>query len=85
MSPGSGAEGVWHIEQQKQLFSLFGNVEDLIGVKLADSYLMIPNKSLSGICFSEGIEYITCQLCPRENCPGRKAPFNENLNEMLLG
>ena len=84
MSPGSGAEGVWHIEQQKQLFSLFGNVEDLIGVKLTDSYLMIPNKSLSGICFSEGIEYITCQLCPRENCPGRKAVFNKDLNEKLL-
>ncbi|MBC8461851.1 MAG: hypothetical protein H8D67_28105 [Deltaproteobacteria bacterium] len=35
------------IEQQKELFSIFGNVEDLIGVKLTDSYLMIPNKSVS--------------------------------------
>lgn len=84
MSPGSGAEGVWHIEQQKQLFSLFGNVEEQIGVKLTDSYLMIPNKSLSGMCFSEGIEYITCQLCPREKCPGRKAPYNKKLERDIF-
>ena len=76
MSPGSGGGNVWHIEQQKQLFSLFGNTEKLIGVRLTDSCLMIPNKSVSGVSFTKGTDFISCQLCDRENCPTRKAPFN---------
>ena len=35
MSPGSLKN--WPITQQKQLFSIFGNPEDLIGVRLTDS------------------------------------------------
>jgi hypothetical protein len=79
MSPGAAAADVWPIEQQKQLFSIFGNVEDLIGVKLTDSYLMVPNKSVSGIFFPTEIDFRSCQLCPREVCPGRSAPYDENL------
>ena len=83
MSPGSGTREVWPIEQQTQLFSLFGDVKRLIGVTLTDSMLMIPNKSVSGICFAQGIEFITCQLCPRENCQGRKAPYDPHLQEQF--
>ena len=81
MSPGSGANNVWPIEQQKQLFSLFGDPEKLIGVRLTESCLMIPNKSVSGICYAKGKEFISCQLCDRENCEKRRAPFNAELNE----
>ena len=52
MSPGASEKYVWPIEQQKELFSLFEYVEKLIGVKLTDSYLMIPNKSVSGFLSS---------------------------------
>jgi len=79
MSPGSGKQEIWPIEQQKQLFSLFGDVEKLIGVKLTDSCLMIPNKSVSGIYFPKDVTFENCQLCPREDCPGRRAVYDESL------
>jgi len=71
MQPGSGNQDLWPIEQQKLLFSLFGNTEELIGVTLTDSCLMIPNKSLSGIYFPTEIDFTSCQMCQRERCPGR--------------
>jgi len=78
MNPGAGDVDVWPIEQQKQLFSIFGNVEDLIGVKLTDSFLMMPNKSVSGILFPTEIRFESCQLCQREECPGRRVPYDEH-------
>lgn len=81
MSPGSAAADIWPIEQQKELFSIFGNVEELIGVKLTESCLMIPNKSVSGIIFPTEIDFRSCQLCPREGCPGRNAPYDKKLLE----
>jgi hypothetical protein len=79
MAPGSGSAEDWPITQQKQLFSLFGDVEKLIGVKLTDSCLMIPIKSVSGILFPTEIKFESCQLCPREHCVGRRAPYNPEL------
>ena len=79
MSPGSGDVTVWPIEQQRVLFSLFGDVKKLIGVELTDSFLMIPNKSVSGIRFPTEIDFRSCQLCHRKNCPSRSAPFDEIL------
>ena len=77
MSPGSLAD--WPITQQEELFSIFGNVEDLIGVKLTENFLMVPLKSVSGIYFPTQIEFVSCQLCPREVCSGRKAPYDPGL------
>ena len=79
MSPGSGDVTVWPIEQQKDLFSLFGNVEEIIGVRLTDSFLMVPNKSVSGIRFPTEVDFRTCQVCRRENCPSRSAEFDQSL------
>jgi len=79
MEPGSLES--WPITQQKELFSIFGNVEDLIGVKLTEHFLMIPVKSVSGIYFPTEIKFESCQLCPRERCSGRKAPYDPGLAE----
>lgn len=79
MNPGSATEEVWPIEQQKELFSLFGDVERLIGVNLTDSYLMIPNKSVSGIYFPTEKSFSSCQVCPRNGCRGRRAPYDATL------
>ncbi|GAB4466345.1 MAG: hypothetical protein Kow00120_30980 [Anaerolineae bacterium] len=76
MSPGSGDVSVWPIEQQRELFSLLGDVEGLIGVRLTDSYLMVPNQSVSGVRFPTEVDFQTCQLCQREHCPSRQAPFD---------
>jgi hypothetical protein len=77
MNPGSLES--WPITQQKQLFALFGDVEKLIGVRLTDGCAMQPLKSVSGIYFSTDIKWENCQLCPRENCVGRRAPYDPAL------
>ena len=83
MSPGAGDVTIWPIEQQRELFSLFGDVKELIGVELTDSFLMLPNKTVSGIRFPTEIDFRSCQVCHRENCPGRCAPFDEELWKSL--
>jgi hypothetical protein len=77
MHPGSGDADVWPIEQQVELFSILGDVEALIGVRLTDSMLMIPTMSVSGVVFPTETAFETCQVCHREDCPRRKAPFDE--------
>ena len=83
MSPGSGDLDVWPIEQQKQLFRILGNTQGDIGVRLTDSCVMIPTKSISGICFPTERDFRSCQLCHRENCPSRSASFDEELWKMF--
>ena len=85
MNPGSGDASVWPIDQQVGLFSLFGDVEELIGVRLTDSFLMSPDVSTSGILFPTEQEYKNCQLCHRKNCSNRTAPFNAKLWEKVNG
>ncbi len=77
MSPGSGDLGVWPIEDQRPLFDLFNGGEHAIGVALTPSFLMTPNKTVSGIWYPSASGFKTCQLCHRENCPNRSAPFDE--------
>jgi hypothetical protein len=74
MSPGSLVD--WPITEQSKLFSIFGDTEKLIGVRLTDSMLMVPRKSISGILFPSEEGFVACQLCDREHCQGRKAPYN---------
>lgn len=77
MSPGS--LGDWPIEEQIPLFSLFRNTEETVGVSLTESLLMIPLKSVSGIRFPSEEGFESCELCPRDDCPGRKAPYDKDL------
>ena len=82
MSPGSLDD--WPMPQQRPLFTILGDVEGAIGVQLSDSFVMTPNKSLSGLRFATERQdwrddFASCQLCPRENCPGRRAPYDDTL------
>jgi len=77
MSPGSLAD--WPITQQKELFSILGDVEALIGVRLTESFLMVPTKSVSGIFFPTEVKFESCQLCPRAVCEARRAPYDPQL------
>ncbi len=79
MAPGSLAD--WPIEEQKPLFNLLGDVDASIGVKLTDSLLMLPTKSISGVYFPTEVSFVSCQLCPRERCESRKAKYDEKLAE----
>lgn len=79
MSPGSLPD--WPVTEQKPLFALLGDAEATIGVRLTESMLMIPRKSISGIYFPTEVLFFSCQLCQRERCPGRKAVFDETLKQ----
>ena len=77
MNPGSLID--WPITQQRPLFRLMGDPRGTIGVELKDSCLMIPNKSVSGVRFETKERFESCQLCPRRDCPGRRAPYESEM------
>jgi len=77
MNPGSLPD--WPLDQQRPLFAILGEVEPVIGVHLTDSLLMSPVKSVSGIFFPTEATFESCQLCPREQCRGRRAPYDASL------
>ena len=79
MSPGSLED--WPVTEQKPLFSLFGEKLHLTGVKLNEHMLMIPRKSISGLYFPTEVTFFSCQLCQREPCPARIAPYDEKLKK----
>jgi hypothetical protein len=65
----------WTIEEQKEIFQMVNG--EKIGVLLNKSYLMVPFKSISGVYGFGPIDKIdktrvACDLCPRENCIGRR-------------
>jgi hypothetical protein len=73
MGPGSLED--WPITEQTKLFSIFGDSERLVGVRLTESLLKVPRKSISGILFPSEEGFVACQLREREKCPGRKAAY----------
>ena len=73
LNPGSLPQ--WPIEGQRELFRILGDTEGTVGVRLTDSCLMLPSKSVSGILFQDHTGHVNCALCPRENCPNRRVPF----------
>jgi len=76
---GPGQLKDWPLQEQKPLFSLLGDVQAAVGVTLSESLMMIPRKSLSGVYFPTETTFFACQLCPREECPSRKAKYDEAL------
>ena len=77
MNPGSLED--WPITQQRPLFDILGDTEALVGVRLTESMLMVPTKTVSGLRFQTEVSFESCMLCPREDCPNRRAPRDEAL------
>ena len=64
----------WHVSQQQLLFPLFNG--HTCGVRLTDSSLMVPIKSVSGIIgLGSTVRHLdyTCGLCDFKQCYKRKA------------
>jgi hypothetical protein len=74
MAPGSLED--WPITEQPKLFTIFGDTERLLGVRLTENMLMVPRKSISGIFFPSEEGFLSCQLCERAVCPSRRAPYD---------
>jgi hypothetical protein len=79
MSPGRLED--WPLRAQKPLFEILGDPGGEIGVRLMPSLWMLPNKSVSGVRFPTEKSFESCELCPREDCPGRKMPYDPTLYE----
>jgi hypothetical protein len=77
MHPGSLED--WPLIEQRPLFSLLGDTEGAIGVHLTESCLMVPTKTVSGMRFPLEESFESCMLCPRPDCPNRKAPYDPDL------
>jgi hypothetical protein len=77
ISPGVFPE--WPIRQQRPLFKLLGDPQEAIGVQLLKSCMMVPTKSTSGIIFPIETDFVICQLCATDYCPGRRLPYDETL------
>ena len=80
MNPGSLED--WPLSEQGKLFAILGDTRKAIGVELTDSCLMLPAKSVSGIWFPSETSFESCQLCSREDCRGRRAPYDGKLYEI---
>ncbi|MEW6489923.1 MAG: vitamin B12 dependent-methionine synthase activation domain-containing protein [Thermodesulfobacteriota bacterium] len=74
LAPGSLPD--WPITEQRALFGLLGDVEGRLGVRLTESFLMIPRKSLSGLIFPSDRPFVSCRLCGSRDCPGRQAAYD---------
>ncbi|HCG64028.1 MAG: methionine synthase [Spirochaetae bacterium HGW-Spirochaetae-4] len=76
VNPGSGNIDLWPIEQMHGLFRLLGERgAEPIGVRLTESSLMVPNKSIAGMLFASAkSDYESCAYCDREQCPQRRVP-----------
>lgn len=83
MNPGSGDAALWPLAQQRQLFALLDDVEGRIGVRLTDSWLLVPEMSVSGVFFPTEADFQSCQACHRERCPSRRAPFSQEVWDTL--
>jgi len=79
MSPGSLDD--FPLDQQAPLFELLGDTQASVGVELHDNMLMTPAKTVSGILFASQERFESCQLCPREDCPSRRAAYEPDLYE----
>ncbi len=73
----------WPITQQRELFSLFGDNVDRIGVRLTQTCLMVPVKTVSGLLFPSEDGFESCELCSREKCTGRRAAYDPKLVEIF--
>ena len=79
MNPGSLED--WPMQEQRPLFALLGTAEADVGVRLTDSMIMTPLKSVSGLWFATDVDFASCQLCPRGDCPSRRAAYDQMLYE----
>ena len=77
VNPGSLAD--FPLPCQRPLFDMLGEGPERIGLELTPTFLMLPYKSGSGMYFESEKRYENCSLCPRLTCPGRRAPYSEEM------
>lgn len=75
----SGELQAFPISARRGLFNILGDVEKAIGVRLRQDFSLEPACSRCGFFYYTPLEFESCQLCPREPCMGRRAPYSPEL------
>ncbi len=83
MNPGSLED--WPLTEQRPLFRLLGDPEARLGIRLLESLMMSPSRTATGIRFPSETTYQNCMLCPRDDCPLRRAKYDPGLYERKYG
>jgi hypothetical protein len=78
-----GEYEAWPLVNQSGLFTILGDVEKLTGISLASDGSLSPSYSTSGLFFYAETRFENCQLCAREPCMMRRAPFSAELVRRL--
>lgn len=71
LTPGSLVS--WPIDNMPGLFEVLGEHPQNVGARLKSSFIMHPDYSVAGLFFQTDKKYYNCQLCPKDDCPNRKA------------
>jgi hypothetical protein len=82
LSPGSIID--WSVEEVKKFFLLLEGDYQKLGVRVLDSGLIDPLKSVSGVLVAAEEEFESCDICERANCPNRKTPFDEEKYSQMI-
>ena len=69
LAPGSLPD--WDVIETKKIFDLMGEEHKKIGLRILDSGMVDPVKTVSGILFESEDAFNSCELCNREDCPTR--------------
>ena len=79
-----GSLDAWPIAAQRPLLNLLSRTHDL-PVRLEESNMMNPLKSVSGIYFPSDLPFGSCMLCKRDGCIGREYPYDPLLDARITG
>lgn len=85
LAPGTGqTEQLWSITALRDLFALVGgDFTTRLGVELTPECLMLPAKTVCGIYIESEHDFQSCMLCRKENCPNRRAAFEQAAWDMV--
>ncbi|SHJ87432.1 hypothetical protein SAMN02745751_03600 [Dethiosulfatibacter aminovorans DSM 17477] len=75
INPGS-IQG-WSTVEVNKVFELLGGKPLELGISVLSSGMINPVRSVSGFMFLSEDEFHNCILCRKQDCPNRKAEFNE--------
>ena len=74
-----GEMEAWPANHRQILFALLGGAAERIGLSLTPKFQLTPAFSQTGIFYYVETEFESCQLCAKEPCMGRRAPYNAEL------
>lgn len=82
LCPGSVYD--WSVSDVKDIFALMDGLYQKLNVRVLDSGMIEPIKSVSGLFYATEEEFASCAICPRANCDNRVMEYDEELHHQLV-